>query len=104
MQHGLTCQHRVQIDDDRSRYELVKAGLGLSLLERYAADQGVAEGAVSIASVDPLPVNLSLVYRAHERNQPLLRCVVDLISALFNKGENILAPAKNGHRKLDSGA
>jgi len=98
-QRGLTCQHRVQIDDERSRYELVKAGLGLSLLERYAADQGVAEGAVSIAPVDPLSVDLSLVYRVHERNQPLLHCVADLIAALFNERETMPTPSKNGHRK-----
>ncbi len=82
-EHSLTCQHHVQIDDERSRYELVKAGVGLSLLERYVADQGVAEGALIIAPVEPLPIDLSLVYRAHERNKPLLRCVVGLIAALF---------------------
>ena len=89
----------MQIDDERSRYELVKAGLGLSLLERDAVDQGVADGAVMIAPVDPLPVDLSLVYRAHERHQPLLRCVADLIMALFHEGEHIPSPPKNGHRK-----
>ncbi len=99
VQHGLTCQHRVQIDDERSRYELVKAGLGLSLLERFAADRGVSEGAVRIAPVDPLPVDLSLVYRAHERNQPLLRCVADLIAALFHEEAGVPSPSKNGHRK-----
>lgn len=98
VQHGLTCQHRVQIDDERSRYELVKAGLGLSLLERFAADQGVAEGTLRIAPVDPLPVNLSLVYRVHERNQPLVRCVSDLIEALFEEGASIPSPSKNGYR------
>lgn len=97
-QHGLACTHRVQIDDERGRYELVKAGIGLSLLERYAADQGVAEGAVRLAAVDPLPVDLALVYRAHERNQPLLRCVTGLIAALFDAGERIPVPAKNGRR------
>lgn len=40
-------KHGTLLDDDHGRYELVKAGLGLSLLERYAADQGVAEGACS---------------------------------------------------------
>lgn len=95
---GLNCQQRVQIDDERSRYELVKAGMGLSLLERYAADQGVTEGAVRIAPVDPLPVDLSLVYRAHERNQPLLRCVADLILRLFDAEERTPSPSENGHK------
>jgi DNA-binding transcriptional LysR family regulator len=34
--HGLSCNHHVHLGDDRGRYELVKAELGLSLLERYA--------------------------------------------------------------------
>jgi DNA-binding transcriptional LysR family regulator len=102
--HGLSCNHHVHLDDDRGRYDLVKAGLGLSLLERYAAEQGVAEGAVSIAPVDPLPIDLSLVYRAHERNQPLLRCMADLIVALFNERETMPSPSKNGYRKLNSGS
>jgi DNA-binding transcriptional LysR family regulator len=94
-ERGIACQHRVQIDDERSRYELVKAGIGISLLERYAADQGVAEGAIHIAPVDPLPADLSLMYRAHERNQPLLRCVVNLILELFEQG--VPSPSDNGH-------
>ncbi|MFW5709481.1 MAG: LysR family transcriptional regulator [Chloroflexota bacterium] len=98
VQHGLTCQHRVEIDDERGRYELVKAGLGLSLLDRYGAEQGVAEGTVRIAPVDPIPVDLLLVYRAHERNQPLLRYVTDLITALFDAEKDISLPSKNGRK------
>lgn len=95
---GLVCQHRVQIDDERSRYELVKAGVGLSLLERYAADAGVIEGTISIAPVEPLPVDLSLIYRAHERNQPLLRCMIDVIDALFDARTSPAAHIQNGRK------
>ena len=82
---GLACQYHVQSDNERSRYELVKAGIGLSLLERDAAEQGVQAGVLRIASVEPLYVPLSLVYRAHEYHQPLLHCVIDIITALFDR-------------------
>jgi DNA-binding transcriptional LysR family regulator len=81
---GLTCQYQVQIDDDHSRYDLVKAGIGLSLLERHAVDKGIAAGEIRVAPVQPLCVDLSLVYRAHERHRPLIRCLIDLINTLFN--------------------
>lgn len=79
---GLSYRRLVQIDDDRSRYDLVRAGMGLSLLERYAAEQGVAAGDLKIAPVAPLECNISLAYRTHERNHPLVSCLVSLIEAL----------------------
>jgi DNA-binding transcriptional LysR family regulator len=81
---GLICRHRVQIDDDRSRYQLVQAGLGLSLLEQAVAQQGVAAGALRIAPVPAIACPLSLVYRAHEQHQPLVRTLRTIIGGLFS--------------------
>lgn len=92
---GLTPGHRVQIDDERSRYALVTAGIGLSLLERCTADMGVAEGVMHIAPVAPLHIDLSLVCRPHERHQPLVRCAIELITALFAEPHRAVSPAKN---------
>ncbi len=80
----LKYQHHVQIDDDRSRYDLVKAGIGLSLLEQHIAAQGLSDGTLIVASVEPLYCDLSLVYRVHERHQPLLRYTAELIEGLYS--------------------
>jgi DNA-binding transcriptional LysR family regulator len=81
---GLVCRHRVQIDDDRSRYQLVQAGIGLSLLEREVAESGVEAGILRIAPLPALPCALSLVYRVHEQHQPVVRALRHIISALFS--------------------
>lgn len=79
---GLTTTHRVQVDDERSRYDLVKAGVGLSLLERHAGQLGVTEGVLSIAPVTSLYCNLSLICRTNERAQPVIHLVAQLIADL----------------------
>ena len=75
----MACPQQIQINDDHSRYDLVVAGVGLSLLERTIAEQGVAEGLMSILPVEPLSCRLSLVYNDHE----LARRVVALLIQQF---------------------
>ena len=91
--HSILCHHLdlqnkiaaniVQVDDDRSRYDLVAAGVGLSLLERDYALQGVQRGEMTIAGVDSFACDLALICRIDREKQPLVRCVVQLIAELF---------------------
>lgn len=80
---GLVCRHLVQINDERSRCDLVVAGMGLSLLERDTAEQVAAERALCIAPVDPFTCDLSVAYRQHEVNHPIIRCLLTLIQSVF---------------------
>lgn len=81
-QSGQACKHVIRVSDDRSRYELVASGVGVSLLERELAEQGVASSLMNLAAVDPVACPLSVVYRAYDQNNPLVQHLLGRIQSL----------------------
>ena len=81
--HSLSCQNLVHAHDDRNRFDLVAAGLGLSLLERDSTLQGQEQGLMSIAPVTALSCPLSVIYRTDEAENPRIRCIAEMLHKLF---------------------
>ncbi len=81
--HHLPLKQTVHSTDDRSRANLVAAGLGLSLIERPVAERACAAGEIAIGHQLALKCPLHLVYSGSQRYDPLVRGVVDQILALF---------------------
>lgn len=79
----LYLDHTIHSPDDRSRADLVAAGLGLSLIERHAAEHACMAGEIAIGRQAALPCPLHLVYSRAQQHDPLVRGVADAIQALF---------------------
>lgn len=75
-QYGTVAQKRVHSNHDQTRFELVRAGVGVSLLEQSEAQHP------DILIYDSLPMTcpLWLVYPAHRQYDPLVQVVVEAIT------------------------
>lgn len=72
-QQGVALNHFVQADDEATKAELVRAGLGLALLESGEAEQAVVAGQAAIWPTEGLTCPLSLVYPVKKQDDPLLQ-------------------------------
>jgi len=71
-QRGLRCRHAVECQDDPTKYELVSSGVGLALLEKHEAGDGVNAGKIAIWKTDPIYCELSLAMLKNRQQDPLL--------------------------------
>lgn len=75
---------KVQSDDDQSRLELVKSGIGLSLLERSIAEQEQLIGNVQIIPQLNFKMPVSFVVLTKRLNDPLIKAVRQEINILWD--------------------
>jgi DNA-binding transcriptional LysR family regulator len=73
---GVDYRRAATSGDDRARLELVRAGLGLTLLERGEAERGAAAGDLAVWETEPLELELSLVTLAERAGEPRLEALV----------------------------
>ena len=77
---GLVCASQVKADDDTARRELVRAGVGVAVLEREEAVQLEREGAASLwEPKPPLVCPLRFVHSRRRRGDPLIRALVECV-------------------------
>ncbi len=72
---GLPVQRVMQTNDEATKCDLVRAGIGLALLDRDEAKTLVAAGAAIIREPEPMRCDLSLVYAAQRASEPLIQAV-----------------------------
>lgn len=72
---GLSYQKAAQTSDETTRFELVSAGVGASLLEKSEALLGVEQGLICIHDSAPIVCPLSLIMASHRQFEPLLQAV-----------------------------
>jgi DNA-binding transcriptional LysR family regulator len=82
----------VTADDEATILRLVAAGVGLSLLPAFMVEEASARGEAAMATAPDARVALSLVWRARDRSQPLLRPVLEAARAIWD-GPTARAPA-----------
>ncbi|MDX2078124.1 MAG: LysR family transcriptional regulator [bacterium] len=82
-QHALNYQRAVQTDDDATRIALVRAGVGLSLLEASEAREESQKGSLYVPQLDPIYCPLSLVCATHRQHEPLIKAVRQAILPLW---------------------
>jgi DNA-binding transcriptional LysR family regulator len=76
----LICASQVKAEDDATRRELVRAGIGIAVLEREEAERLQREAAVVVWK--PSPALVCPLHFAHSRRRegdPLIRAVVDCV-------------------------
>lgn len=73
--HGLRAQRVVETNDEATKCDLVRAGIGLALLDRGEADALSAAGVAVIREPEPMACDLSLVYAAQRADDPLIQAV-----------------------------
>ncbi len=72
---GLRGQRVVETNDEATKSDLVRAGIGLALLDRAEADALAAAGAAVIREPEPMRCDLSLVYAVQRAEDPLMQAV-----------------------------
>lgn len=73
--HDLQPQHFIRSNSDQTRADLVRAGMGISLLE--ASDASHPD--IAIVETEPLYCEVSLVYSAHRQFDPMISAVRDVV-------------------------
>jgi DNA-binding transcriptional LysR family regulator len=82
--HGVTPNKVALVDQEPSMLDLVKSGVGLSLVrESIALGEAHAQGLV-IADRVALPIDLSFITLSRRCNEPLIAAVLGLLKAVWN--------------------
>lgn len=71
-QKRLVMNHIVRTDDELNKCELVKAGVGLALLEKGEAQHAAANGEIFIWKTSPIKCKVFWVYLKNRSDDPLL--------------------------------
>ena len=74
-ERGLQYQRTVCTDDEATKIELIRAGIGLALIEKQEARQAVEQGGVVVWPAEPIHCDLSFAYHSKRRQDPLLRAL-----------------------------
>ncbi len=72
---GLRGHRVVQTNDEATKFDLVRAGIGLALLDREEANILVAAGAAVIREPEPMVCDVSIAYAAQRSREPLIQTV-----------------------------
>lgn len=78
LSHSIQPPQLVRSDDERTRLQLVRGGLGISLLEQNEAE---AHPDLHILDLTPVPCPVSLVCRAHRQFEPVIKAASDLLTS-----------------------
>lgn len=81
---GLRAQRVVQTNDEATKYDLVRAGIGLALLDREEADTLAVAGAAVIREPEPMRCDVSLVYDASRASEPLIQAVAASVRRVWD--------------------
>lgn len=73
--HAIQPHQRVQANNDQTRFDLVCAGLGVSLLERHEANHPK----IRVVEQEPIVCDVYLVYGAHRQFLPMIQGMRRLI-------------------------
>lgn len=82
---GLRCQRVVETDDEATKSDLVRAGIGLALLDRGEANTLAEAGAAVIREPEPMRCDLSLVYAAQRADDLLLQAVATSVCQVWTE-------------------
>ena len=83
---GLRCQQIVQTDDDRTKLDLITAGIGIALLEKTEAEEAAQAGKAVIWPTDPIRCDLSFIYLATRNQDPLISSLRNAVLEIWNAG------------------
>lgn len=73
-------------DDNATKLELVRAGLGLTLIEKHEAAQGIHNGAIVSWEPEPIHCVLSFAYAAKRQYDPRIHALHDALVEIWRDG------------------
>ena len=73
--HNIQPKQFIRSNDDRTRHDLVRAEVGVSILERSEA----THPDIVISDIEALSCPVSLIYQAHRQFDPILQAIQDII-------------------------
>ncbi|MGB0388541.1 MAG: LysR family transcriptional regulator, partial [Ardenticatenaceae bacterium] len=73
-----------QSSDERTKYELVCAGVGITLLEKSEAQEAQRAGKLLIWQTDPIYCDLFFAHLNTRRNDPLIKALTAEVMPLWN--------------------
>ncbi len=79
----ITYQKVVSSDDEATKSELVKAGVGLALLERSECELAGQTGDIAIWDKEPVQCDLSLAYLRERADDPLIQALQKVVVSLW---------------------
>lgn len=85
--HGLEPKHKVLSNDEETRLNLVRSGVGASLLMKEMSLDAIRDGEVVAYPHTAVSLPLQLAYRADKANNPLLQPVVQTILDVWYANE-----------------
>jgi len=77
---GLTCNKVMSISDDATRLELVKGGIGMSVIEKRLAE---TSDQIIIWETEPFFCDLNFAYLKSRADEPLIRAITEQVTALW---------------------
>lgn len=81
----LALQNMVRTDDDATKVELVKMGVGAALLEKNEAEQGATEGKLLIWNAqEVITSNLSWVHLKNRKEDPLISALTEQVLKVWD--------------------
>lgn len=80
---GINIQSKIQSDNDQSRLELVKEGIGLSFLEFSIAKREQQRGEINIFPQLDFSIPLSFVVLTKRLNDPIIKALIQEIRILW---------------------
>lgn len=84
---GIVMDDVIGADSEDVIRDLVAAGKGLSLLKQHDADAMVRAGSAVICDTGPeLSLNINFAYAKNRRNDPLVRALLDTVTAVWADG------------------
>jgi DNA-binding transcriptional LysR family regulator len=81
---GINIQSKIQSDNDQSRLDLVKDGIGLSFLELTAAKKEEEKGEINIFPYLDFSIPLSFVVLTKRLNDPIIKVLLQEVRILWN--------------------
>ena len=79
-ERGLTCNKVMSISDDATRLELIKGGIGMSVIEKRLAK---ASDQIIIWETDPLFCDLNFAYLKARADEPLIAAITEKVTDLW---------------------
>ena len=77
---GLNYQRAVLSNDEVTKSELVKSGIGATLLEETEARQAEKNGMLTIWPTEPIPCDLSFAYLGSRGDEPVLKTLITIVT------------------------
>ncbi|MYC13997.1 MAG: hypothetical protein F4Y39_09760, partial [Gemmatimonadetes bacterium] len=84
---GLTCNKVMSISDDATRLELIKGGIGMSVIEKCLAEKS---DQIAIRETESFFCDLNFAYLKSRAGESLIRAIIEQITTLWQSQSELV--------------